>query len=83
MRIRPMYPKSPASGYLLTRSIDRCIDALEECICWLNHNLRVIRVNDPEDYNERMEVIEGNPIPEDAIRTDAIMKNRVVLNSKE
>jgi hypothetical protein len=82
IRIRPMYPKSPASGYLLTRSIDRCIDALEESICWLNHNLRVIRVNDPEDYNQRMEVIEGNPIPEDVRRTDAIMKNRIVLDSK-
>ena len=83
IRIRPMYPRSPASGYLLTRSIDRCIDSLEECVCWLNHNLRVVRTNDLEDYEKRIEIIEGNPIPEDARRTDAIMKNRVVLNSKE
>lgn len=83
IRIRPMYPRSPASGYLLTRSIDRCIDSLEECICWLNQMLRVIRTNDPEGYQQRMEIIEGNPIPEDAIRTNEIMKNRVVLHSKE
>jgi hypothetical protein len=77
IRMRPLHSISPAYGYLLVRSLDRAVDSLEEAICYYSRDLREWKKVNADAYEEILR--ENNSeatVPEDAVRTDEIMKNR-------
>jgi hypothetical protein len=88
MRMERMAPgMSPKNQFLYTRSLDRAIDKIENSICFLGGELRMIAETDPEGDSKYpssapvQEVKVGNDTVADAKSTDEIIKERAGVTS--
>lgn len=77
IRVRPL-PSSniPVYGFLLLRSLNRCIDHLEDAIGLYLRDLRGWKGQNTKEYNDELSRVIETTAPEDAVRTDSMMKAR-------
>lgn len=73
IRIKPANAYGADMMYLFTKAIDRAVDHLENAIALIISDLRDLKENFPEDYNESLG---GNDsmAPEDAVRTNSMIE---------
>jgi len=88
IRMERMAPgMSPKNQFLFIRSLDRAIDKIENSICFLGGELRMIAETDPEGDSKYpssapvQEVKVGKDPVEDARSTDEIIKERAGVTS--